>query len=88
MEINPKASKAVNAILGFSSDDQEALLEVLEDYFTSSTGPEREEIDDSDDDDGDLPDGGNVQNVDNTQTDAQKNAHVQGNKMEIMQKKL
>ena len=50
MEIKPKAieaSKAVNAILGFSSDDQEALLEVLEDYFTSSTGPEREEIDDS-----------------------------------------
>ena len=92
MEINPKAieaSKAVNAILGFSSDDQEALLEVLEDYFTSSTGPEREEIDDSDDVDGDVPDGGNVQNVDdNTQTDAQKNAHVQGNKIEIMQKKL
>jgi len=40
METNSKAleaSKAVNALLGLGSEDQEALLEVLEDYFTSST---------------------------------------------------
>ena len=46
METNSKAleaSKAVNALLGLGSEDQEALLEVLEDYFTRSTGPESED---------------------------------------------
>ena len=46
MDTNSKAleaSKAVNALLGLGSEDQEALLEVLEDYFTSSTGPESED---------------------------------------------
>lgn len=46
METNSKAleaSKAVNALLGLGSEDQEALLEVLEDYFTSSTGPKSED---------------------------------------------
>ena len=46
MDTNSKAleaSKAVNALLGLGSEDQEALLEVLEDDFTSSTGPESED---------------------------------------------
>ena len=30
-----EVTKAVNAFLGFSSGDQQALLEVIEDYFTS-----------------------------------------------------
>ena len=30
-----EAARAVNALLGLSSNDQGALLEVLEDYFTS-----------------------------------------------------
>ena len=30
-----EAAKAVNALLGLSSNDQGALLEVLEDYFSS-----------------------------------------------------
>jgi len=54
METNSKAleaSKAVNALLGLGSEDQEALLEVLEDYFTSSTGPESEDESFIDEDD-------------------------------------
>ena len=54
METNSKAleaSKAVNALLGLGSEDQEALLEVLEDYFTSSTGPESEDDNLFDEDD-------------------------------------
>ena len=47
-----EAAKAVNALMGFSSD---ALLEVLQDYFSSPDGPERDdwdwEGDDSSDDD-------------------------------------
>ena len=46
METNSKAleaSKAVNALLGLGSEDQEALIEVLENYFTSSTTPENED---------------------------------------------
>ena len=52
-----EAAKAVNALLGLSSNDQGALLEVLEDYFTSpSSDCEVEELDDdsgSDTEDGD-----------------------------------
>ena len=29
-----EAASAVNALLSFSSDDQQSLLEVIEDYFT------------------------------------------------------
>ena len=48
-----EAAKAVNAFMGFSSGNQDALLEVLQDYFSSSDGPER---DDWDDDDTELED--------------------------------
>ena len=46
-----QAARAVNALLNFSSGDQEALLEVMEEYFTSPVGPEVDEIDDGDDSD-------------------------------------
>ena len=39
-----EAAKAVNSLLGLSSSDQEALLSVVEDYFTSPD----EETQDSD----------------------------------------
>ena len=35
-----EVAKAVNAFLGFSSGDQQALLEVIEDYFTSPADAE------------------------------------------------
>ena len=41
-----EAAKAVNALMGFSSGDQDALLEVLQDYFSSPDGPERDDWDD------------------------------------------
>ena len=42
-----EAARAVNALLGLSSNDQGALLEVLEDYFTSlDSDCEVEELDD------------------------------------------
>lgn len=44
-----EASKAVNALLNFSSNDQEALLEVLQDYFSSPAGLEEDGISDEDD---------------------------------------
>lgn len=44
------AAKAVNAFMSFSSGDQDALLEVLQDYFTSPESDDSE--DDGDDDDG------------------------------------
>ena len=44
-----QAAQAVNAVLGLSSNDQGALLEVLEDYFTSPNPDNVEELDDSDD---------------------------------------
>ena len=47
-----EAAKAVNALMSFSSGDQDALLEVLQDYFTSQDGPESDNSDDSGDDDG------------------------------------
>ena len=41
-----EAARAVNALLGLSSNDQGALLEVLEDYFTSPDSDcEVEELD-------------------------------------------
>ena len=45
------AAQAAQAVLGLSSNDQGALLEVLEDYFTSPNRyPDNvEELDDSDD---------------------------------------
>ena len=43
-----EVAKAVNAFLGFSSGDQQALLEVIEDYFTSSA--DAEDDDDLEDD--------------------------------------
>ena len=45
------AAQAVNAVLGLCSNDQEALLEVLEDHFTSpnpDSAEEPEELDDVD----------------------------------------
>ena len=41
------AAKAANTLLGFSTDDQQALLEVMTDYFTS---PEEGRESDSDED--------------------------------------
>ena len=41
-----EAARAVNSFLNFSSGDQEALLEVMQDYFTSS---EVDELNDDDD---------------------------------------
>ena len=42
-----EAARAINALLGLSSNDQGALLEVLEDYFTSPDSDcEVEELDD------------------------------------------
>ena len=41
-------ARAVTAFLGFSTSDQEALLEVIEDYFTS---PDDAEDDDDEEDD-------------------------------------
>ena len=35
-----EVAKAVNAFLGFSSGDQQALLEVIEDFFTSPADAE------------------------------------------------
>lgn len=47
-----EAAKAVNSLLRFSSKDQEALIEVLQEYFTSPDGAEdeddSEDLDDSD----------------------------------------
>ena len=43
-----EVAKAVNAFLGFSSSDQQALLKVIEDYFTSPA--DAEEDDDLEDD--------------------------------------
>ena len=43
-----EAAKAVNALMGFSSDDQDALLEVLQDYFSSPDGLESDEWEDDD----------------------------------------
>ena len=42
-----EAARAVYALLGMSSNDQGALLEVLEDYFNSSD-PKADELDDDD----------------------------------------
>ena len=41
-----EAARAVNTLM---TGDQNALLEVLDDYFTSPDGPERDEIDDDED---------------------------------------
>ena len=41
-----EAATAVNALLRFSSSDQEAMIEVLQEYFTS---PDGAEVDDSED---------------------------------------
>ena len=48
-----EAARAVNAFLGFSSGDQQALLEVIEDYFTSSDSADKE--DDFEDSDSCMP---------------------------------
>ena len=41
-----EVAKAVNAFLGFSSSDQQALLEVIEDYFTSPADAEDDDLED------------------------------------------
>ena len=46
-------AEAVNAFLGFSSGDQQVLLEVTEDYFTSTDNADEE--DDFEDDDSCTP---------------------------------
>ena len=43
------AARAVNALMGFSSGDQPALLEILQKYFTSPYGPESDDCDNDDD---------------------------------------
>ena len=48
-----ETARAVNAFLGFSSNDQQALLEVIEDYFTSPDNAD--EDDDFGDDDSCMP---------------------------------
>ena len=48
-----EVAKAVNAFLGFSSGDQQALLEVIEDYFTSPA--DAEDDNDLEDDDSCTP---------------------------------
>ena len=54
-----EAAKAVNALLGLSSNDQGALLEVLEDYFSSPDPEKREddELDEDSDEDDEVDDG-------------------------------
>lgn len=50
-----EAAKAVNALLALSSNDQAALLDVLEDYFTSpDPDTEQDELDDDTEDDDEL----------------------------------
>ena len=53
-----EAARAVNALMSFSSGDQAALVEVLQDYFSSPDGPERDDWDNDDeyepDETGDL----------------------------------
>ena len=44
-----EVARAVTAFLGFSTSDQEALLEVIEDYFTSPDDAEDDDEDDSED---------------------------------------
>ena len=41
-----EVAKAVNALLDFSSSDQQALLEVIEDYFTSPDNADEDGIED------------------------------------------
>ena len=48
-----EVARAVNALLDFSSSDQQALLEVIEDYFTSPDDADRE--DDIEDEDSCIP---------------------------------
>ena len=48
-----EAARSVNALMSFSSGDQDALLEVLEDYF-DSPGPGRDDWEDDDDDSDEL----------------------------------
>ena len=48
------AAKAVNTLMGFSSGDQRALLEVLQDYFTAPDGPAGDDWDDDDNTDDDT----------------------------------
>ena len=40
-----EAARDVNALMSFSSGDQAALVEVLQDYFSSPDGPERDDWD-------------------------------------------
>lgn len=40
-----EAAKAVNSILNLSSDDQQSLLEVIEDYFCFSSDADQEDSD-------------------------------------------
>ena len=46
-----EAARAVNALMSFSAGDQEALLDVLGDYFSTPDGPEKDDFDDDDSDD-------------------------------------
>ena len=43
-----EAASAVNALLQFPEDDQQALLEILEDYFTVTEGDSDTELDSDD----------------------------------------
>ena len=43
-----EAAKVVNALMVFNSGDQDALLEVLKDYFSPLDGPERDDWEDDD----------------------------------------
>ena len=48
------AAKALNVLMGFSSGDQPALLEVLQDYFSSPDGTEGDDWDDDDNTDDEV----------------------------------
>ena len=43
-----EVGRAVNAFLGFSSNDQQALIEVIEDYFTSPDNADEDGLEDDD----------------------------------------
>lgn len=56
-----EAARAVNVFLEFSSNDQEALLEVIQDYFSSPAGPEENDDDLLDDDEQASLEGNNTE---------------------------
>ena len=50
-----EVARAVTAFLGFSTSDQKALLEVIEDYFISPDDAEDDDEEDDSEDDSCMP---------------------------------